>query len=400
MSIFAGAIRTMIYHSNSEGSVMESQSRRDLLQLAAAGALAGATGTTPAQAQPAAGPLIDANMHWLPENLFADEQLLSAFVESVPREYGISARVAPVPGKPLRQIIIEQPKGYEVLNCAENQYSAAGQIADMDQAKIDKAVLRMPCWQEWLGLEACKKVNDGLAQHMKRYPGRFQALAVVPPWGSKESLKEAERCIKDLGFSGVQMAAHYGNLYLDEEEFRPYFKILNSLGVPVVVHHTPLPVDYGSIVKYANLRRQFGRVIAQGTAVGRELFSNLFEECPNLRLIHSTLGGAFFAFADMLVPPSTGKDAVDRFEDQSAKVRRYLKENIFFDLSGAPQWGKTQLEAAVKIVGADHILYGGSYPIRRDWFQEGAAYVRSLAISEGDKALILGGNAKRLFNIA
>jgi len=39
-------------------------------------------------------------------------------------------------------------------------------------------------------------------------------------------------------------------------------------------------------------------------------------------------------------------------------------------------------------------------PIRRDWFQEGAGYVRSLAISEADKALILGGNASRLFKLA
>jgi uncharacterized protein len=140
---------------------MTNQSRREVLQLAATGALVGAMGARVAQAEPAAGPLIDANMHWLPENLFTDEQLLSAFVECVPREYGIRAKVAPVPGKPLRQIIIEQPKGYEVLNYAENQYSAAGQIADMDQAKIDRAILRMPCWQEWLGLEACKKVNDG-----------------------------------------------------------------------------------------------------------------------------------------------------------------------------------------------------------------------------------------------
>ena len=382
---------------------MENRSRREVMQLAAAGALlgaAGARGAAAAPAQSAAGAIVDANMHWLPENVFTDERLLSAFVESVPREYGIRAKIAPVPGKSLRQIIIEQPAGYEVLNYAENQYSAAGQIADMDQAKIDRAILRMPCWQEWLGLEACKKVNDGLAQHMRRYPGRFQALAVVPPWGSKEAIKEVERCIGDLGFCGVQMAAHYGNLYLDEDEFKPYFKFLNGLGVPVVVHHTPMPVDYGSIVKYANLRRQFGRCIAQGTAVGRELFSNMFEEFPNLRLIHSMLGGGFFAFADMLVPPGTGKDAVDRFEDQTARIRRYLKENVFFDLSGAPQWGTAQLECAVKVLGADHILYGGSYPIRRDWFQQGVSYVRSLAISEADKALILGGNANRLFKLA
>ena len=43
---------------------------------------------------------------------------------------------------------------------------------------------------------------------MRNHPGRFQALAVVPPWGSKAMLREAERCIKELGFGGVQMAAN------------------------------------------------------------------------------------------------------------------------------------------------------------------------------------------------
>jgi uncharacterized protein len=70
--------------------------------------------------------------------------------------------------------------------------------------------------------------TGGLAQHLKRYPGRFAAFAVVPPWGSKDSLTEAERCIKDLGFSGIQMAAHFGELYLDEDQFKSYFKFLDG----------------------------------------------------------------------------------------------------------------------------------------------------------------------------
>ncbi|MBB1093140.1 amidohydrolase family protein [Rhodopseudomonas palustris] len=347
-----------------------------------------------------AGPTIDANMHWLPDTLFSDEELLSAYIEAVPRQYSTVAKVVPIPGKQGRQMVIEQPAGYEVLNYVEGEYSSAFQIAAMDQAKIDMAIYRMPCWQEWLHLDLCKKANDGMAQHMKRHPGRFQALAIVPPWGSSESLKEIERCIKELGFCGVQMVAHYGNLYLDEQAFRPHFRFISRLGVPVVVHHTALPVDYGSILKYPNLRRQYGREIAQGTAVGREIFSDLFDELPDLRLVHSMMGGGFFAFSEMLTPPDTGKEIVDRFEDQATNVGRHLKENIYFELSGAPQWGKPQLECAVKVFGADHILYGGSFPIRRDWFQRGIEYVHGLDIDEVDKALILGGNAKRLFKLA
>jgi predicted TIM-barrel fold metal-dependent hydrolase len=346
--------------------------------------------------------IVDANMHWLPGNLFSDERLLNAFIGSVPREYDITARVEPIAGKNIRQIIIEQPKGCANLNYAENQYTLEGQLADMAKAGVDQGLFRLPCWQEWLDLETCKVVNNGLAEYVRRSEGRLSALAVAPPWGTADSKREVERCIKELGFRGVQMAAHYGKLYLDDESFRPYFRFLNELGVPVVVHHTPLPVDYGSILTYTNQRRQYGRCVAQATAVGRELFSGIFDELPNLKLIHSMLGGGFFAYVDMLVPPRKEefKDAVDRFEVKTNDLRRQLKENLFFDLSGAPQWGKAQLECAVKVLGANNILYGSSYPIRQDWYFQGIDCVRSLDISAEDKSAILAGNAMRMFKLS
>jgi len=343
--------------------------------------------------------IIDANMHWLPEDLFADENLRDSFINCVPCSYGEHAGIKTMPGTKLQQIVIEKPRGYENLNYAENQYDSGTQLKDMDNAGVDIALLRIPCWQEWLTLEICKKVNDRLYEHVKKHPGRFLALAVVPPWGTKECLKELERCIKELGFSGVQMAAHYGTLYLDEPQFKPYFKELNRLNVPVVVHHTPLPVNYESLIKYTNLRRQYGRCVDQATAVGRELFSGMFEEFPNLKLIHSMLGGGFFAYANMLAPRRVGaKEELERF-DAVDKVRDYLDKNIYFDTSGAIQWGKAQLECAVNVFGADHILYGSSYPVRREWFVKGIEFVRGLNISEKDKTLILGENAVRLFKI-
>lgn len=343
--------------------------------------------------------IVDANMHWLPKNLFKDKSLLESFINVVPRAYGEYAKLGKIPGTDTEQIIIEKPKGYENLNYAETQYKPENQIKDMDEAGVDIAILRIPCWQEWLPLDMCQKVNEGMYQHVKQHPNRFKALAVVPPWGAKDCIYEVEKCIKDLGFCGVQLAAHYGKLYLDEEEFRPYFKVLNQLGVPVVVHHTPLPVEHGSLYHYTNLRRLYGRCVDQATAVGRELFSSMFEELPNLKLIHSMIGGGFFAYSDLLAPRKEGvKEELERF-DMADKVRGYLEHNIYFDICHAPPWGKAQLECAAKVLGADHILYGGSYPLRREWFIKGINFVKNLDINEKEKGLILGGNAARLFNI-
>ena len=68
-------------------------------------------------------------------------------------------------------------------------------------------------------------------------------------------------------------------------------------------------------------------------------------------------------------------------------------------MSHAAPWGKEALECAVRNLGAEHVIFGSSYPVRRQWLTEGADFVRSLAISEEGKALVLGGNAQRLYHI-
>jgi len=250
-------------------------------------------------------PVVDINIHHLPEDLFSNERILNGFLNSAPRGFGEIARVETLDsGK--QQLILEKPKGYQNLNYVDGDYSAEAKLAAMDDAGVDYGVMRVPVWQEWLGLETCREVNDNAAEIVKRSSGRLFSTACVPPWGGKENVYELERCIKDLGAVGVQVACHYGQLYLDDEVFRPYLKIVSDLDIPVIVHHTPLPVEWQQVIAYTNLRREFGRIVDQATAVGRELFSGLFLELPNLRFIHTMLGGNWFANTALLTPADRG----------------------------------------------------------------------------------------------
>ena len=270
--------------------------------------------------------IIDANMHWLPEDLFTNIALRDAFLACVPKDEGELAYVAKMPGSDLEQIVIAKPEGHENLNYAENQYDAALRIKDMDGAGVDMAILRIPVWQSWLPLDLCRTVNDLLAAHVAAYPTRVRALAVAPPDGTPECLAEVERALALPGFVGVQQRV-------------------------------------------------------------------------DLVAMYSMLGGGFFAYANMLAPRSKkSNEELERF-DSASGVRERLETNLSFDTSGAAQWGKDQLECAVKVFGADHILYGSSYPVRREWFAQGIQFVKALDIPQESKDLILAGNAKRLFKL-
>jgi uncharacterized protein len=341
--------------------------------------------------------IIDANMYWLPEALFANEVLAARFLAAIPADSQICGYEQQAP----RQIVIEKPQGYPNLNYAQGDYLLEKQLADMDEAGVDKAVLKLPGCQEWLDLELCRQFNDGMAAHVRQSNGRLAALAVVPPLGTPEYFYELERCRGDLDLAGVQISTHYGNSYLDDPAFAPFFEKLNAMEATVYVHHSPVPVQYASLLDYNNLRRQYGRCVDQTTAVGRELFSGFFDKYPRLKLVHSMLGGGFFTFLNLMLPHApTGSNQVNRFDSGSETLRRALQENLFFEMSQAQPWGKAQLECAVSVLGADHILFGSSYPVRREWLLDGAAFVNALEISTAEKALILGQNAARLYHVA
>jgi len=344
--------------------------------------------------------IIDINMHHLPEDLFTNEKILDGFLSTAPRGFGEIASLGTVESG-AKQLILEKPKGYQNLNYVDGDYSIEAKLKAMDDAGVDIAILRVPVWQEWLRLETCKIVNDNAADMCKRSGGRIYSTACVPPWGGKEDLYELERCLKELGMVGIQLACHYGQLYLDDEVFKPYWKVLNDLDVPVIVHHTPLPVYWQSVYEYTNLRRELGRIIDQATALGRELFSGIFEEFPNLKLIHTMFGGNWFANQNLVMPKKgKKKEAMLRLDmTEGERITKYLKNNIFYDMTHPASWGKEQVECAIKVCGADHLLLGTTFPVFYNWMSEGVEFIKTLDITEEERILIMSGNAIRLFKL-
>lgn len=345
--------------------------------------------------------IIDCNMHMLPTDLFSNEYVKNGFLYSCPQSFGFEAYMAPTPNGEHTQMVLEYPKGYEILNYVDGDYTLEAKLTAMDEAGVDAAMLRMPVWQEWLPLDICKIVNDQAAQMCKDAEGRLYFQAVLPPWGRKEDIAELERCI-DMGAIGIQFAATYGNLFLDDEHFRPYMRVLNEKKIPAVVHHTPGQTAYANFKEYTVLRRELGRIHIQAAAVGRELYSDLFKECPDLKLAHTMFGGNWFALQNILTPHVSKKsEAMNRLPTDVTRedFQERLKNNIFFDMTHPMSWGKAQVECAVKVCGADHLLLGSSFPVFYEWIQKSVATVNGLDVTQEEKDLMLGGNAERIFNL-
>ena len=108
-----------------------------------------------------------------------------------------------------------------------------------------------------------------------------------------------KRCIQELGFRGVAVGAYLvpEQLQLDAPELRPFWRQVDALDVPVVVHPSTLPQEWAMLRDY-DLTRSVGRAYNVTVAVMRVLMSGLLDELPHLRLVMPHLGGTFYALGD------------------------------------------------------------------------------------------------------
>jgi predicted TIM-barrel fold metal-dependent hydrolase len=74
-------------------------------------------------------------------------------------------------------------------------------------------------------------------------------------------------------------------------------------------------------------------------------------------------------------------------------------DNIFFDMTHPHSWGIDAVEAAVKISGADHLLFGSSFPVFYGWMKQGVDFVNELDVPAGEKEDMLFNNAKKMFKL-
>jgi predicted TIM-barrel fold metal-dependent hydrolase len=82
-----------------------------------------------------------------------------------------------------------------------------------------------------------------------------------------------------------------------------------------------------------------------------------------------------------------------------AAADRSLLRNVYFDIS-PPNLNPLRLvKRALRISGAERLLLGSDTPYGKDNLRMSIERVRGLDISDEEKALILGGNARRIYSI-
>jgi len=245
-------------------------------------------------------------------------------------------------------------------------------LRDMEDLKIDVAVLShgVPFGPDVLtGQEAedwAKRINDNLAEIIDRHPGKFVGFGSIGFGDCQQSIAEVDRCVKKLGFKGIQVFSNVSNKLLDSAEFAPILKHIGMLGVPIHLHPA-IPLN---------------RVGLEGASqflpLGFPYDTSLSTFRPYLfgRIGTYSAPSCLFPNASPLKYP----------------IEHYL-HNLYVD---TVCYHIEALECCYKVIGAEQMLYGTDHPFGR--YDAPAELVEQLSCSPTERELIYHRNAERLLN--
>ncbi len=214
--------------------------------------------------------------------------------------------------------------------------------------------------------------------------------------------RELERCVNDLGFRGALVNgfsdAPQANqcLYYDLPQYRPFWRVSESLGVPFYLHpRNPLP---GWSQIYDGHPWLLGPTWAFGqeTAVHalRLMGSGLFDECPNLQIILGHMGEGL-PYSMWRIDNRNAWVKTPPKYPAKKKIGEYFQQNFYLTTSG--NFRTQTLIDAILEIGADRILFSTDWPFEN--VDHAAVWFDACAISEADRRKIGRDNAARLFGL-
>ena len=266
----------------------------------------------------------------------------------------------------------------------------------MDESRVDTQVISLTTpgthvEEPALAVELARLVNDGFAEIARKYPGRFIGIGTLPLSDPAGSARELERVCRHLGFCGAMVFSNINGTALSHQRFWPLWEAANELGAIVHIHPTN-PVGVEAMLDYW-LMPLVGFLMDTTLAAASLVFSGVPERFPNIKWILGHLGGAIPYLAERL---DRGYEA---FPDCRANISRppssYLKQFFFDTVNFDPH----ALELAVSFAGASQILAGSDYPHQIGSISKMQQSLQAMRVSDSDRELILGGNAKKLLGI-
>jgi len=259
--------------------------------------------------------------------------------------------------------------------------------------------------------ELARIANDGLAEICRKYRQAFPAFVAALPLNDIEaSIEEMDRAIGSLGARGVQLFTNVGGKPLSAAEFRPIFRRMTEHDLPVFIH----PMRGPNFPDYATEKASedeiwfsFGWPYETTACMARLIYSGLFDELPQLKIISHHMGG-MIPYFPAKIKLGFRQIFYGTVERNPVAEKRGLKKPpldyfkmLYADTALGGEAAPTRCGHA--FFGTRHCLFATDAPFDpergRALIADTLQGVQRLGLAEEEMNLIFAGNAKRLLKL-
>jgi aminocarboxymuconate-semialdehyde decarboxylase len=278
-------------------------------------------------------------------------------------------------------------------------YDPGPRIQDLDEYGIDIQMISVTTPSAELipakeGVPWAKRMNDYLASVCDEYKGRFYAYATLPYQDVKASLKELERAYKELGVRGITMFSNLAGKPIYAPQFLPIYEAAEAFDLPIFIHPAP-PITTDALKRVEMPLPLYGFVLDTTMAVTGLIFKGVFDRFPNLKIVHSHLGGVF-PYLVGRINDSFRSYAQDYGITLDDLPTEYYRRNVWVD---AISFHLPAMKCALEYLGAEHIMVGTDYAHPIGGPEKVMGFVKGLDLSPEDYEKIAWRNAAKLFRL-
>ena len=267
-------------------------------------------------------------------------------------------------------------------------------IEDMDRLGVDVQAISPSPGQYYyfappeLGRAAARLVNDGVAGAVAKHPDRLVGMGSVPLQNVEMAIEEMKRCVKDLGFRGIEISSNVNGRELAEDEYRPFFAAAEELGVLLFLH--PLGFTHGQRLAEHYLDNILGNPFESAIALSHLIFGGVLDAYPGLKLCVAHGGGFLPGYWGRMDHAFRAREDCRQYisREPSSYLRQVWLDTLVFD--------RDELDSLVRTHGADKLCLGTDYPFDMSEPDPVGFHER---LDDETARKILGGNAAELLNL-
>jgi predicted TIM-barrel fold metal-dependent hydrolase len=263
-------------------------------------------------------------------------------------------------------------------------------------------------------LDLARSANDALRAICHGRPDKFPAwVASLPLNNVDASLEEMDRAVA-LGARGIQIFTNVNGRPLDDPELLSIFqRAVTHHQIPIWMHpaRDAHAADYpGETKSKFEIWQVLGWPYETSVAMARIVFSGLFDQFPEMKIITHHLGamvpyfeGRIGPLWDQLGTRTSDEDYSGILAAMKAKGRRPIDYFRLFYNDTAVGGARSAIRCGLDFFGADRVLFGSDCPFDPQggpmFIRDTIAALDGLDLEESERRAVYFGNALRMLKM-